>query len=190
MCMLLLLLLLQVLCELGLQAALEAPAHPAVPCMTVDVAVQHVERQASPAAASPMQQQLLELVGKAHGVAVEADGPCHFARRATADGRGLWRTGQAKGSVLKQEGTADIWRVADALQSTVAGMEPGPDCSTVGLPEAGERPCLLGATKARNRLLQLLGWRVVDIPFYEWGEEGRHAYLTARLQQACSPEHG
>lgn len=177
---------LQVLGELGLGATLEAPAHPVVPCMTVDVAVQHVDEQGSSATASPMQQQVLELVKEAQRIAMEADGPCHFACLSTANGRVDRAAGQAQGPVLQLEDRADR-QSGVGCQSAGGSVHLDLHSSTVVPPGTPASLCLLGATKARNRLLQLLGWRVVDVPFYEWDQEGGHAYLAARLQQACSP---
>jgi hypothetical protein len=175
---------LQVLGELGLGATLEAPAHQVVPCMTVDVAVQHVDEQGSSATASPMQQQVLELVKGAQRIAMEADGPCHFARLSTANGRVAGTASQAQGPVLQQGDPADR---QSGVGCQSAGGSVHLNSSTVVPPGGPASLRLLGATKARNRLLQLLGWRVVDVPFYEWDQEGGHAYLAARLQQACSP---
>jgi hypothetical protein len=176
---------LQVLCEMGLPAAMEAPAHPAVPCMTVDVGVQLASRGARSTAAGAMQQQLLEVAGGSARVAVEADGPWHFCRTSAADGDCAQAATEVQGSPSEQEDIAELLPAGGA-GCVLTAASPASDGLGLRPTAGGAGLCLLGAAQARNRLLQLLGWRVVDVPFYEWDEEGRHAYLAARLKQACS----
>ena len=62
-------------------------------------------------------------------------------------------------------------------------MEVDGSMHFVGLAGSGRRKS--GATALKRRLLERAGWRVVDVPFWEWdafwGPEKQAEYLRRRL---------